>query len=69
AALSDLPPAEARLAAALSQGRPLREAAARSNIPVKPGRTYLERIFAKTGTRQQSQLVALLKNVELPNRG
>jgi DNA-binding CsgD family transcriptional regulator len=69
AGLFDLTPAEARLAAALSQGRPLKEAAARSNITVKTGRTYLERIFAKTGTHQQSQLVALLKNVELPNRG
>jgi DNA-binding CsgD family transcriptional regulator len=26
-------------------------------------RTYLEHLFRKTGTHQQSQLVALLKNV------
>jgi DNA-binding CsgD family transcriptional regulator len=66
AGLFDLTPAESRLAAALSQGRPLKEAAAISNITVKTSRTYLERIFAKTGTRQQSQLVALLKSAELP---
>ncbi|TIW77403.1 MAG: helix-turn-helix transcriptional regulator, partial [Mesorhizobium sp.] len=64
AGLFDLTPAEARLASALSQGRTLTEAAASANITVKTGRTYLERIFAKTGTRQQSQLVALLKGTE-----
>ncbi|WP_245497881.1 helix-turn-helix transcriptional regulator, partial [Mesorhizobium sp. M7A.F.Ca.CA.001.08.2.1] len=69
AGLFDLTPAEARLAASLAQGRPLKEAAASSNVTVKTSRTYLERIFAKTGTRQQSQLVALLKSAELPSRG
>jgi DNA-binding CsgD family transcriptional regulator len=62
AGLFDLTPAEARLAVALSQGLPLKEAATGSRITVKTSRTYLERIFAKTGTRQQSQLVALLKS-------
>ncbi|RUZ98262.1 LuxR family transcriptional regulator, partial [Mesorhizobium sp. M7A.F.Ca.CA.002.05.1.1] len=42
----------------------LKEVAAASNITVKTGRTYLERIFAKTETRQQSELVALLKSTE-----
>lgn len=64
AGLFDLTPAEARLAAALSQGRPLKDAASDSNITFKSGRTYLERIFAKTGTHQQSELVALLKSTE-----
>lgn len=64
AGLFDLTPAESRLAAALSQGRPLKDAASDLQITVKTGRTYLERIFAKTGTRQQSQLVALLKGAE-----
>jgi DNA-binding CsgD family transcriptional regulator len=64
AGLFDLTPAEALLAASLSQGRSLKDAAARSNITFKSGRTYLERIFAKTGTHQQSALVALLKSVE-----
>lgn len=36
------------------KGEPWMEAAASANITVKTGRTYLERIFAKTGTRQQS---------------
>ncbi|HVO02117.1 MAG TPA: hypothetical protein VMT54_07945 [Candidatus Cybelea sp.] len=64
AGLFDLTPAEARLAASLSQGRALRDAAEDSNITFKTGRTYLERIFAKTGTHQQSELVALLKSAE-----
>jgi DNA-binding CsgD family transcriptional regulator len=64
AGLFDLTPAEARLAASLSQGRALKEAASHSHITFKSGRTYLERIFAKTGTHQQSELVALLKSAE-----
>jgi DNA-binding CsgD family transcriptional regulator len=30
---------------------------------VKSARTYLQRIFRKIGTRQQDQLVAMLKTV------
>jgi len=60
-ALFELTPAEAALAAALAAGYSLKDAAASSSITVKTSRTYLERIFAKTRTRQQSQLVALLK--------
>ncbi len=60
--LFDLSPAEARLAAALASGRLLKEASAQSGITVKTARSYLEQIFRKTGTRQQSELVALLKS-------
>jgi DNA-binding CsgD family transcriptional regulator len=68
--LFDLTSAEARLAAALASGRSLKEATASSNITVKTGRTYLSRIFSKTRTRQQSELVALLKSTEpLSGRG
>ncbi|MET3583200.1 DNA-binding CsgD family transcriptional regulator [Mesorhizobium robiniae] len=58
--LFDLTPAEARLAAALAAGRSVHEAATEIGIAVKSARTYLERIFRKTGTSRQSQLVALL---------
>lgn len=68
AGLFDLTPAEARLASALSRGLALKDAAAGSNITVKTSRTYLERIFAKTGTRRQSQLLALLKSTEVLSR-
>ncbi|RGP36464.1 helix-turn-helix transcriptional regulator [Pseudotabrizicola alkalilacus] len=60
--LFDLSPSEARLAAALSAGRTLAEAAAEVGITVKTARTYLERVFQKTVTHQQSELVALLKS-------
>lgn len=63
AALFDLSPAEAKLAAALASGLSLDAAAAASGVTVKSARTYLERIFAKTGTHRQAELVALLKGV------
>lgn len=60
--LFDLTPAESRLAAALAGGQSLAEAAAAAQITLKTARTYLERVFEKTVTHQQSQLVALLKS-------
>lgn len=53
--------AESRLSIALASGLSLREAAVQGEVTFKTARTYLERIFAKTNTRQQSQLVALVK--------
>lgn len=61
--LFDLSPAEARLASALVSGKVLAEAATANGITIKTARSYLEQIFRKTGTRQQSELVALLKSV------
>ncbi|UCI25935.1 MULTISPECIES: hypothetical protein [unclassified Mesorhizobium] len=40
------------------------ETAARGGITVKSARTYLERVFQKTGTHQQSQLLAMLKTLQ-----
>jgi len=51
-----------RLAASLAQGLPLGKAAMEQGIKVSTARYYLERVFHKTGTNQQSQLVSLLKN-------
>ena len=62
--LFDLSPAEARLAATLAAGHPLKTAAAHQNIQFSTARSYLDNIFRKTGTRQQSQLVALLKSTQ-----
>jgi DNA-binding CsgD family transcriptional regulator len=55
---------EAQLAAALTGGQSLKQAAETEKIAFSTARSYLERIFIKTGTRQQSQLVALLKNLQ-----
>jgi len=62
--LFDLTPAEARLAAALASGLALKDAAAHQGIRFSTARSYLESIFRKTRTRQQSQLVALLKSTQ-----
>jgi DNA-binding CsgD family transcriptional regulator len=60
--LFDLTPAEARLAVALTSGHSLKVAAGLQTITFATARTHLERVFRKTGTRQQSELVALLKS-------
>ncbi|MCA6120326.1 hypothetical protein J6500_00180 [Bradyrhizobium sp. WSM 1704] len=61
-ALFDLTRAEVQLATALAQGLNLKDAAAEAGLKFSTVRTYLNRIFRKTGTNQQSQLVALLKS-------
>jgi len=63
-ALFDFTPAEARLAADLASGLTLAQSAARHGVTVKTARTYLERIFQKTGTHQQSQVVAMIRTVQ-----
>ncbi|WP_245454901.1 helix-turn-helix transcriptional regulator [Mesorhizobium sp. M9A.F.Ca.ET.002.03.1.2] len=60
--LFDLTPAEARLATELASGRSVQEAAMEIGVSIKSARTYLERIFRKTETSRQSQLVALLRS-------
>ena len=65
--LFDLTPAEARLAAALTAGHSLKVVAANSNITYSTARTYLDRIFTKTGTHHQAQLVSLLKGTHSIN--
>lgn len=64
----DLTEAEARLASALSNGLSIAEAAACQTIRISTARTHLARIFQKTNTRQQSQLVSLLRNAAFPLR-
>ncbi|MDF3813128.1 hypothetical protein [Rhodopseudomonas sp. BAL398] len=62
--LFDLTPSEARLAALLTGGIALKLAAERQGIRFSTARSYLESIFRKTRTNQQSQLVALLKSAQ-----
>jgi DNA-binding CsgD family transcriptional regulator len=61
-ALFGLTPKEADLSASLTAGRTLKQAAHDNQIQFSTARTHLEKIFRKTETRQQSQLVALLKS-------
>ena len=57
-----LSPRQAQLAALLSSGRTLKQAAADQGIKFSTARSNLEEVFRRTGTHQQSQLVALLKS-------
>ena len=56
----NLTPAESRLARALGEGDTLNEFAERQGISVGTARIQLKAVMAKTSTRRQSELVALL---------
>ena len=56
----DLTHAEARLVRALMQESELKDAAEAANITLQTARSYLKRIFEKTGTNSQAQLVKLV---------
>ncbi|MBM1169651.1 helix-turn-helix transcriptional regulator [Microvirga arabica] len=58
-----LTPAEARVAAALSQGDRLEEIAASGSVSVGTVRSQLKAIFAKTGATTQAVLVGLVTQV------
>ncbi len=62
-ALYRLTPTEAAVAATLSHGDGLPSAAKALGMQVSTARTHLHRIFDKTGTQRQSQLVWLLKSL------
>ncbi|MEH6792457.1 helix-turn-helix transcriptional regulator [Parasphingorhabdus sp.] len=55
--LFGLLPSEARLAKALASGRSLAEAAEQMGLTIETVRNYSKKIFAKTGTRGQADLV------------
>lgn len=57
---------EAMLAASLASGHTVKEAAEDNGVAYSTMRTYLENVFRKTETRQQSQLVALLRSLQPP---
>jgi DNA-binding CsgD family transcriptional regulator len=60
AAFYGLTPAEARAAAALASGLSIREYAEQAERSVETVRTLVKRVLAKTGTRRQAELVALV---------
>lgn len=62
--LFGLTPREASLAASLASGHSLKEAAEHKGVAYSTMRAYLENVFRKTETRQQSQLVALLRSLQ-----
>ena len=61
--LFDLSPAEARLAQRLACGDSVEEVAKVLHIKISTARTQLAAIFAKTDTRRQAKLVAILSRI------
>lgn len=57
ARLMGLSPSEARLAVCLASGQSLAEAAATLHLTIETARNYSKRLYAKTGTRGQPDLV------------
>ena len=58
--LFGLSPVEADLAIKLAEGASLAEAAGLLNISENTARTYSKRIYSKTGTNRQAELVQLI---------
>ncbi|MGI9169225.1 MAG: hypothetical protein ACR2FH_03495, partial [Caulobacteraceae bacterium] len=63
AAWFGLTPAEARLAAALADGRDLETYAASRNVTAGAIRFHLKNIYAKTGAASRARLVAKLRDL------
>lgn len=63
AALFDLTPAEARVARAIAQGQSPTDVAHNANLSPETVRSQLKRVFAKTSTRRQGELAALLSRL------
>jgi len=64
-----LTPAESRVVAEINGGSSLKETAERLQVSTNTVRTHLQRIFHKTDTRRQSELVRLLARLSGPNLG
>ncbi|MCC6291674.1 MAG: helix-turn-helix transcriptional regulator [Bryobacterales bacterium] len=60
---------EAALAVKLSEGRPLERAAEELSITYDTARTHLRRIFSKTGTSRQAELLMLIARLPVIEDG
>jgi DNA-binding CsgD family transcriptional regulator len=61
--LFDLTPGEARVARELASGASVEIVAGALNLSIETVRSYLKRIFLKTGTRRQPELASLLSGL------
>lgn len=61
--LFDLTPGEARVARELATGASLEAVAIKLGLRLETVRTYLKRIFLKTGTRRQAELTRMLSGL------
>ncbi|TPK96255.1 MULTISPECIES: LuxR C-terminal-related transcriptional regulator [unclassified Mesorhizobium] len=64
--LFDLTPAEARVLLRIGSGLPASRSASSLGISENTLKTHLNRIFAKTGTRRQADLVKLISDIGMP---
>lgn len=64
--LHDLTPAEAELMGHLARGRSLEEAARARGVSINTARSQLKRVFSKTGTGRQGELVHLVLRCMVP---
>ncbi|MBZ9662191.1 LuxR C-terminal-related transcriptional regulator [Mesorhizobium sp. ESP-6-4] len=64
--LFDLTPAEARVLLRIGSGLPASRSASLLGISENTLKTHLNRIFAKTGTRRQADLVKLISDIGMP---
>jgi DNA-binding CsgD family transcriptional regulator len=64
--LFDLTPAEARVVVEMTTGRSIEQAAEALGIAKGTVKTHLSRIFAKTGTTRQGELIALANALSSP---
>jgi DNA-binding CsgD family transcriptional regulator/PAS domain-containing protein len=64
--LFDLTPAEARLMAQIGSGAKLDDAATALNISHNTAKTHMSRIFAKTNTTRQVDVVNLVRDIAAP---
>jgi DNA-binding CsgD family transcriptional regulator len=67
--LFDLTPAEARVAAAIAEGRTVEVIAAAANVSHETVRSQLKAVLGKAGVSRQVDLVQLLAGIALPGRG
>ena len=66
AALFDLTPGEARVLELIGAGRTNAEIAVVLGVAISTVRTHLLRLFEKTGTHRQAELVGLMASFTLP---
>jgi DNA-binding CsgD family transcriptional regulator len=66
ALLYDVTPAETRVLELMAEGLTVSEIAEKLGVSITTVRTHLSRLFHKTGTSRQAQLVALIGRLSLP---
>ncbi|MFZ3324403.1 MAG: helix-turn-helix transcriptional regulator [Methylocella sp.] len=65
--LFDLTPAEAQVAILVLRGHGLQSVADELRVTLSTARTHLQRVFEKTGTHRQAELVRMLIELETTN--